>query len=191
MDETKALMNVIDILVKHIDNMSAIEAVLKNSQWGVYATLASALVVFFIGILNFRASMRMTKSQNEKAYREIITTERVKKYNAFRSACVDVIDVFLNGTKVIGDLKDHDTRLVEYNKIIRQLNRFLIILDLEMENDEKKCIEKDLDELKDIFSGFKEESLYNNMLPKTRAITKKIKTLLDNRWEKIEKEAKI
>ncbi len=190
-DEKELLMRILEILTRHFDNISAVEASVKSAQWSVYATLFSALVVLCVGLLNFRASLKLIASQNKKAYKDIITSERVKKYNAFRNAGIDVIEVFLNGIKITRDILDKEEQKEEYNKNLVKLNRKLIAFDLEVTQEEKEYVEKDLIHLKQIFMSYEHKKSYEQMLSATRELSKKIKFLLDNRWANIEEEAKL
>lgn len=82
-DEKELLMRILEILTRHFDNISAVEASVKSAQWSVYATLFSALVFLCVGLLNFRASLKLIASQKKKAYKDIITSERVKNTMRF------------------------------------------------------------------------------------------------------------
>ena len=83
MDETKVLF---DLVKMYADGLNAAKA-LEQAQMAMYVSIGAVLVTLILGIINFYMTKKELKIQADKAYREIITAEKVTEYKALRNAC--------------------------------------------------------------------------------------------------------
>jgi hypothetical protein len=196
MDEKASLLNIIDILVRHLDNMSIIEANMQSSHWSLYATLASAFGVFLVGLLNFRASTKMIKCQNEKAYREIITAEKIKAYNYLRDACTEYIGASLNAfynrfDRISASQENKSLFDTKFNPLLAKLNYDGVVLEMYVDNDIMKPIRhkivSNFELIKNLNKKENETEVFNNIIN----LKKELIALLHKVWSDIDSEAHI
>ena len=195
MDETKIL---VDLVKLYADGLNAARA-LEQAKMAMYVSIAAVLVTFILGIINFHVAKKELKIQADKAYREIITAEKVSEYNALRNACSQFMsDAWILANEMIKcvEIKNNTNEQLKSKKIdFLELNHKLAIitckLQLYLTHEEKDLFMNEMDDMLKVTAEIKDRITADLAYGKILSVNLLFKSILEGRWEKIQKEAQI
>lgn len=198
MDENKII---IDLIKLYADNSGYFKDALDQAQTAMYISIVAILVSLAIGYWNYHIAKKRLKIQAQKAYREIITSEKVKAYNSLREACANyltaargVLDGYIS---TVEKVRNPNKATIEFDVLtecidfIGKYNHAQSVLRLQLSDEELLLVEGKMNQWRKKAEKIKSDEDYENAYQETLVIDSELRKILRKRWEKIEEEATI